>query len=198
MKFKVVLIAISILFNDLADAQTNDAVVNQYYDFNEAVAYARYEDAFTLSKIVIANIGQLDPKMQTGFNNRYAKLQEEHGDKSIAIGYYQKVVNAVPKYYVAQSALGYLYLSLLNPLTAKINAASQDTNKLESYHKEYQAILSKSISHLEIAYACDPYPDLEKLLKDLYLKAGIKRNINKLNQKANGTETNCQDLLSDF
>lgn len=194
MKLQIILVTIGILFSSLAFAQVNKDVVDHYFDFNEAVAYAKYDDAFRLSKQVIADFDQLDSKMQVVFNNRYAKLHEEHGDKSIAISFYRKVVDAAPNYYVAQSALGHLYLNSLNILAEKINTTKENQLDYQVYQKEYKEALSKAIKHLEKAYACDPYKDLENLLKSLYLKAGVQKDVNTLKN----VKASCQDILSDY
>ena len=167
-----------------ANAQTEDEVYNQYLDFNLARLQGETEKAMTLGQDILPNVAKLKPKAQTSFYYSIGNLFENDSQSVKAIEYYEKVAAAVPDYYVAQRALGYLY-------------AKQADEMIDKFTPPYIAVAKKALPRLEKAQACDPDDDTLKLIKKLYTSIGDTQSIATLPARLRVLSKTCIDLLDD-
>ncbi|TWR27864.1 hypothetical protein FPZ42_01230 [Mucilaginibacter achroorhodeus] len=165
-------------------AQTAEEVYNKYLDYNLARMQGETEKALDLGADLIPNIDKLKPGARNNFYYSIANLYENNDQSVKAIEYYQKVVAAVPDYYVAQRGLGYQYAKQAEALKASGGAA-------------YIAAVRKALPHLEKAQACDPDDDTLKLIKLYYNNINDKTGLATLNERLKKLSKTCVDLLDD-
>ncbi len=178
-----------------AFAQYNTSVYNQYVDFNEAQYKNETAKAFLKADSILNNKEKLPAKTQTNFYRSLAKLYEDQQQPQKSILYNEKVVAAVPDYYVSHRALGYLYLRDTNVLIKQIkqsNSADQ-----QKYKTQYFNLLKKALPHLEKAEACDHDDETLILIKSLYQKLNDQVGLASLNNRLKIFRANCIDLLTD-
>lgn len=196
--FKKLLLLSSIVFVAFAtQAQTTDEVYNKYLDFNEARMYQNTDKALTLGQDIIPNADKLKEGTRLNFYYAIGNLFENDGQSVKAIEFYQKVANAVPDYYVAQRALGYLYLKNVQDITTKLNAAKSDINENKRLTALYATAAKKALPYLEKAQACDPTDDTLAIIKSLYKNMGDTQGAATLNTRLKALSKNCIDLLDD-
>lgn len=178
-----------------AFAQYNTSVYNQYVDFNEAQYKNETAKAFLKADSILNNKEKLPAKTLTNFYRSLAKLYEDQQQPQKSILYNEKVVAAVPDYYVSHRALGYLYLRDTNVLIKQIkqsNSADQ-----QKYKTQYFNLLKKALPHLEKAEACDHDDETLILIKSLYQKMNDQVGLASLNNRLKTFRANCIDLLTD-
>lgn len=182
---KRLLPAICLLFIvSFAYAQTADEVYNKYLDFNLARLQGETDKAIDLGEELLPNAGLLKVNTRNSFYYSIGNLYENNSQSLKAIEYYEKVVAAVPDYYVAQRGLGYLYAKQADALKATGGA-------------NYITAVRKALPHLEKAQACDPDDDTLKLIKLFYSNINDKNGSSTLNDRLKSLKKNCIDLLDD-
>lgn len=182
---KRLLFALCLLFAvSFAKAQTADEVYNKYLDFNLARLQGETDKAIGLGEDLLPSVNLLKANTRTSFYYSIGNLYENNDQSIKAIEYYEKVVTAVPDYYVAQRGLGYLY-------------AKQAEGLKSSGGADYITAVRKALPHLEKAQACDPDDDTLKLIKTLYGDIKDKSSLSSLNDRLKSLRKNCIDLLDD-
>ncbi len=192
---KTVFVLLFTLFVASANAQFNTKVYNQYFDFNEAQSKNENAKALLKADSILQSPEKLPAKAQVSFFRRLAKLYEDQHQPEKAIIYYEKVVLAVPDYYVAHRALGYLYLLPTDGLTEKINQSKNNLTEREKYKSQYFMLIKKALPHLEKAEACDHDDQTLNLIKTLYQKLNDKPGLTGLDNRLKLLKSNCIDLL---
>ncbi|MFD0794315.1 hypothetical protein ACFQZX_11860 [Mucilaginibacter litoreus] len=181
---------ILIISSFITRAQTADEVYNKYLDFNLARFGGESEKALSLGEEILPNVDKLNDKSRISFYYSIGNLYENDSQSVKAIEYYEKVAAAVPDYYVAQRALGYLYNKQADEIKQK---TVTDTASLQ----QYQDAIKKALPHLEKAQACDPDDDTLELIKTLYTNINDKQGLDTLNTRLKILSKNCVDLLEE-
>ena len=104
---------------------------------------------------------------------------------------------AIPNYYVAHRALGYLYLTPVNTLKAKLDGTKKDSQDYINLKISHKSAVLKAIPHLEIAQACDPSDETLALIKTLYQSIDDTASISTLPERLAKLSKNCLDILDD-
>ncbi|RYY06697.1 MAG: hypothetical protein EOP43_05560 [Sphingobacteriaceae bacterium] len=194
---KTAFISLFILLNIPAFAQYNTKVYNQYVDFNEAQYNKQPNIALQKADSILNNPEKLPTKTQTNFYRSLAKLYEDQNQPEKSIIYNEKVVAAVPDYYVSHRALGYLYLLPMNALVEKLNQSKTNLNDQQKYKTQYFSLIKKALPHLEKAEACDHDQDTLTLIKSLYQRINDQTGLASLTNRLNLLKAHCIDLLID-
>jgi tetratricopeptide (TPR) repeat protein len=189
--FSIVLVAVS------AKAQSAEDVYNRYLDFNLARLEGRRADALELGEAVMVNADKLNNNARVSFYYSLGNLYENDGQSVKALPLYEKVVAAVPDYYVARRAVGYMYLKQAEDIATKLNAAKTNINENKRLTALYATAVKKTLPHLEKAQACDPNDETLALIKMLYKNINDQQGFNSLNTRLAAQSKNCIDLLSD-
>ncbi|MGI4752015.1 MAG: hypothetical protein ACRYFB_15380 [Janthinobacterium lividum] len=180
-----------------AFAQYNSKIYNQYLDFNEAQSKNETAKAMLKADSILQSSQKLPVKAEISFYRRLAKLYEDQHQPEKAIRYNEKVVAAVPDYYISHRALGYLYLLPTNDLTKKLNLSTHDRAAYNKYQLQYFKLIKTALPHLEKAEACDHDEQTLTLIKSLYQKMNDQTGLASLNQRLNLLKLHCIDLLTD-
>lgn len=178
-------------------AQYNTSVYNQYLDFNEARSKNQPNVALQKADSILHNPEKLPAKAQINFYRSLGKLYEDQNQPEKAIIYNEKVVAAVPDYYVSHRALGYLYLLPADALVEKINQNQTNPQEQEKYKTQYFNLIKTALPHLEKAEACDHDEQTLNLIKSLYQKLNDKTALASLDSRLKLLKANCIDLLTD-
>lgn len=195
--FKKVITLSFILFTTVfAHAQTAEEVYNKYLDFNLKRLQGE-SDALTLGQEIIPNADKLKDNTRNSFYYSVGNLFENDGQSGKAIEFYEKVAAAVPNYYVAQRALGYLYLKDVNAISETLNAAKSDINENKRLTALYTVAAKKALPHLEKAQACDPSDETLAIIKMLYINTKDTQGAETLGARLKAMSKVCMDLLDD-
>lgn len=194
---KTVFISLFVLINFHANAQYNTSVYNQYLDFNEAQSKNETAKAFLKADSILHNPEKLPAKAEISFFGRLAKLYEDNHQPQKAIFYNEKVIAAVPDYYVSHRALGYLYLSAADNLVAKINQSKANSSDQKKLQIQYFNLIKTALPHLEKAEACDHDEETMNLIKSLYPKINDQSGLASLPKRLQMMKANCVDLLTE-
>ncbi|HTD39720.1 MAG TPA: hypothetical protein VK671_03800 [Mucilaginibacter sp.] len=181
-----------------AKAQTKDSVLfNKLGDFDLARLYNDGGKAMQIGESILPDTAKLTPKAKTSFFGRMAKLYEDDDQRAKAIFYYEKVVAAVPDYYVAQRALGYLIDSVAEEIHLRLYQLKKDDPSYKLLFENYKKEVIKALSHLEKAQACDPNDDELDMIRTLYQNIHDEQGLNTLNDRLAALGKSCVDILSD-
>ncbi|GGH15765.1 tetratricopeptide repeat protein [Mucilaginibacter phyllosphaerae] len=194
---KIVVLFSILLAAVTTQAQTADEVYNKYFDFNKARMDQNSDLALTLGQDIIPNADKLKANTRLNFYYAIGNLFENDGQSVKAIEFYQKVAAAMPDYYVAQRALGYLYLKDVQDIGAKLNAAQSDINENKRLTRLYTIAAKKALPYLKKAQACDPTDETLSIIKSLYKNMGDTQGAATLNARLKVLSKNCVDLLDD-
>ena len=195
---KKTFLLLSIVFVTVTSkGQSAEDVYNQYLDFNLARLESRSTNALELGEEVMANADKLTDKSRISFYYSLGNLYENDGQSVKALPLYEKVAAAVPDYYVARRAVGYMYLKQAEDIATKLNAAKSNINENKRLTALYAAAVKKTLPHLEKAQACDPNNETLALIKMLYKNINDQQGLNSLNTRLAAQSKNCIDLLSD-
>ena len=193
----VVLFFLMIAASVAAKAQTADTLFNRLGDFDLARFYNNTASALALGEKILPDTAKLTPKVRISFFNRMAKLYEDTKQDTKAIFYYEKVAAAVPDYFVAQRALGYLYYEDAKQIHLELYNVKKGDPGYDQLFTSYQSAVRKALPHLEKAQACDPSDETLDLIRSLYQNIHDDQGLNSLNTRLKGLSKNCIDLLSD-
>lgn len=178
---------------NIVNAQTADAIYDQYLDFN----IARYDNelpkALIIGESILPNVAKLPAKSQILYYNSLGKLYEDSFQADKAITYYEKVLAAQPDYYVPHRALGYIYVSMADDIYKKLQAAKGD-GQLTA---DYKTAVLKALPHLEKAQACDPSDETLVLIKKLYTGINDTQELATLNSRISALSKNCITVLTE-
>lgn len=180
-----------------AFAQYNSKVYNLYLDFNEEQYEHHPNLALQKADSILNSSEKLPQKAQTNFYRSLAKLYEDQHQYQKSILFNEKVVAAVPDYYVSHRALGYLYLRDTDNLVDKMNQSASNPANYKKYQSQYFMLLKKALPHLEKAEACDHDDDTLNLIKSLYQKLDDQKDIASLSSRLIVMRQHCVDLLTD-
>lgn len=194
---KTVFLFLLLISSFLVRAQYNSKVYNLYLDFNEAQSKNQNTKAMLKADSILHSPEKLPAKAQTSFYRRLAKLYEDQNQPEKAIVYNEKVLQAVPDYYVSHRALGYLYLLQTNNLIDKMNQAKNNLAEHQKYQLQYFKVLKTALPHLEKAEACDHDDATLNLIKSLHQKLNDKAALADLDKRLKLLRANCVDLLTD-
>ncbi|MFD1255684.1 tetratricopeptide repeat protein [Mucilaginibacter terrae] len=181
----------------LATAQTPESIYNKYTDFNLARLQGERTKSITLGQTLLPDAGKLPEKNRIGFYNSLAKLYEDNKQLDLARPLYEKVVAAVPDYYVVHLALGHIYMNDANALAVKVNDAKGDKAAYQQSRTAYIAAVNKVLMHLEKVQACDPYDDNLNLIKKLYTSIGNPAGFAGLESRLKPMRAKCLDILDE-
>ncbi|MGI4022572.1 MAG: hypothetical protein ACRYFA_13785 [Janthinobacterium lividum] len=194
---KTAFIFLFVLLSAPIFAQYNTKVYNQYLDFNEAQYNKQPNIALQKADSILNNSEKLPAKTQTNFYRSLAKLYEDQNQPQKAIIFNEKVVAAVPDYYVSHRALGYLYLLPGNTLVEKINQSKTNAADQQKYKKKYFNLIKKALPHLEKAEACDHDSETLNLIKSLYQRINDQTGLASLDKRLKQFRLKCIDLLTE-
>ena len=181
-----------------AHAQTKDSVLfNKLGDFDLARLYNDGGKAIQIGESILPDTAKLTPKTKTSFFGRMAKLYEDDDQGAKAISYYEKVVAAVPDYYVAQRALGYLIDSVAEELHLKLYHLKNSDPSYQALFESYKKEVLKALPHLERGQACDPNDDDLDMIRTIYLNIHDEQDLSTLNERLATLSKHCVDILSD-
>ena len=197
MPVKTVCLLLMLLGAQTCLAQYDSKIYNQYLDFNEAQSKNETAKAMLKADSILHSSEKLPAKAEISFFGRLAKLYEDQHQPEKSIFYNEKVVAAVPDYYVSHRALGYLYLLPLDSLTEKINSAKNKPADYEKFKAQYFRQIKTALPHLEKAEACDHDDATLALIKSLYQKLNDKAGLAGLDKHLKLLRANCIDLLTD-
>ena len=192
--FKKSALFLSLLFvGTFAHAQTADQVYDQYLDFNMARLKGQTGKVLLIGESILPNVAKLPAKSQITYYAGLAKLYEDSSQPEKAITYYEIVAKAVPDYYVAHRALGYLYFNKFSDFSKKLQGAKIDAKLMA----DYKAMVLKTLPHLEKAEACDPSDETLDMIKTLYTAIKDTAGLNTLKSRLAGLSKNCLTVLSE-
>lgn len=181
-----------------ARAQTTDtALFNRLGDFDLARLYNDGGKAIRLGESILPDTAKLTARAKTSFFWRIAKLYEDDDQGAKAIFFYQKVVAAVPDYYVAQRALGYLIDSTAEEIHFKLYRLKSNDPSYKTLVEGYRNEVLNALPHLEKGQACDPNDDDLDMIRTLYQNIHDPRGLSSLNERLKALSRNCVDILSD-
>ena len=186
-----------LLISGVLRAQESKTLYERYLDFNLVRFEADNDVALEMGEALLDSADNLPQKSRISFYNSMAKLYEDGKQLGRATNYYEIVAKAVPNYYVAHRALGYLYLKPATDLEAQLITAKKNTPAYEKLTADYKAAALKALPHLEIAEACDPSEETLAIIKTLYKKMGDTEGLNALPDRLKQISKNCLDILSD-
>jgi hypothetical protein len=181
----------------LVHAQDSKTVYERYVDFNLVRLEADNSAALEMGEAILDSADALPEKSRISFYNSMGKLYEVAKANDRAILFFEKVATAVPNYYVAHRALGYLYLDPANEIQTELNAAKKNTPAYTKLKAEYKAAALKAVGHLEIAQSCDPSDDTLAIIKNLYKSIGDNAAPTTLDERLKKISKDCLDILSD-
>ena len=185
------------IYASVAWAQTADEMYEKYLDFNLARFEGRTNDALTLGEDILPDAEKLNAKPRISFYYSLGNLFENNSQSVKALPLYEKVVAAVPDYYVGQRALAYMYGKQVDELSKKLNASQPNSAGYTQLYNQYVAQLKKTLPHLEKAQACDPTPETLALIKSYYGLIKDTNGIKTLNARLSEMSKTCIDLLDD-
>jgi len=191
------LFIVLLFFVKLNYAQSQESIYERYVDYNLARFERRSAQAFEMGKDLLDSAGNLPVNTRIAFYNSIGKLYEDNNQPDNAILYYEKVTAAVPDYYVAHRALGYLYLEKANELQAQLDATPENTTDYSSLQTRYKAAALKALPQLEKAQACDPSAETLTIIKNLYTQIADSAALSTLDARLANLSKNCLDILSD-
>jgi tetratricopeptide (TPR) repeat protein len=194
---KYIILLISTFLTVGLHAQDAKSVYDHYLDFNLARLQGETKAALDIGVILLDDVDSLPAKSRISFYNSMGKLCEDNGQPERATPYYEKVIAAVPNYYVAHRALGYIYLAPANDLFSELQGSKRTDANYAHVKEAYKAAATKALQHLEIAQACDPGDDTLLIIKTLYKNMGDTTSIGTLNERLAKLTKNCLDILSD-
>lgn len=180
-----------------AHSQSVDAIYNKYLDFNLARLQGENDTVLKLGEEIIPNADKLPEKARISFYFSVGKMYEDNNQPGKAMPYYEKVATAVPDYYVAHRALGYLYLDDVKAIEKKLNETSNDKTANDQLTLTYENAVKKALPHLEKAQACDPSDETLTIIKSLYNDINDKKGLNNLSQRLKILSQHCVDILED-
>lgn len=195
MKWRLLLFLVFI--TTLTYAQKNEPVYERYLDYNLARFEGRTAQAFEMGRDLLDSAGVLPANTRIAFYNSIGKLYEDNNQPDNAVFYYEKVAAAVPDYYVAHRALGYLYLETANNLQTQLDATPENSAGYRALQASYKAAALKALPHLEKAQACDPSPETLAIIKNLYTQIADTAALDTLNTRLDNLSKNCLDILND-
>jgi tetratricopeptide (TPR) repeat protein len=181
----------------LAKAQSADSVYNAYLDFNFSRSQGQEAKALKQGESILPKVDKLPEKSRTTFYNGLAKVYEDDNQPEKAVRYYELVAAAEPNFYVAQRALGYLYLIPAKAINEKMIAAKADQAAYKQLAVQYKQAVMKAMPHLEKAQACDPSNETLSLIKLLYRNIGGTTELKTLDARLSALSKNCMDILSE-
>jgi hypothetical protein len=177
-------------------AQTTDSLlVNKLGDFDLARFNNDELGALRIGESILPDTAKLSVKIRTSFFDRMARLYESDGQEAKALLYFEKVAAAVPNYYVAQRALGYLYDGEAEETHLKLYQTKADAPAYKTLFDTYKSGVMKALPHLEKAQACDPDDETLDLIRTLYQNVHDEQGLSSLNDRLKGLAKNCIDLL---
>ncbi|RYE14426.1 MAG: hypothetical protein EOP51_28170 [Sphingobacteriales bacterium] len=167
-----------------AMAQKESDVYNRFLDMNVSILDGKPDEALVIAESILPDIAGLPAKTRVSFYNMTAKLYEDNDTKK-SINLYLKVAAAVPNYYVAHRALGYLYLNEAEEIEKKDGLSSDS----------YINTAKNALPHLEKAQACDPSPETLEVITSIYKKIKDDAGLKSLNSRLKKLSVNCEDIL---
>jgi tetratricopeptide (TPR) repeat protein len=194
---KYILLFLMLLTATLVHAQEHKTAYEDYVDFNLLRFQGDTPNALDAGVALLDSVDKLPPKSRISFYNSMGKLYEDNRQPERAAPYYEKVVAAVPNYYVAHRALGYIYLTPANELSAKLNGKKSNDPTFKTLKAQYLAAATKALKHLEMAQACDPSDETLDTIKVLYKNMGDTAGLNSLDARLKAMSKDCLDILSD-
>jgi hypothetical protein len=196
--FKKIYLLVAVIFIGFAaKAQSADSVYNQYLDFNLARFQGEQDKMLELGENLLPVADKLPEKARTNFYFAVGKMYEDDNQPAKAIPYYEKVTIAVPDYYVAHRALGYLYLDKAKRIEKQLSAAAGDDKTVSQLTIAYNNVVKQALPQLEKAQACDPSDETLTIIKLLYKNIKDTDGANSLDARLKKLSTNCIDILSD-
>jgi tetratricopeptide (TPR) repeat protein len=180
-----------------AQSPPADSVYNRYLDFNLARFQGETDKVMQIGESLIPDAYKLPEKARINFYNSVGKMYEDDGQYDKAITYYEKVSAAVPDYYVAQRALGYLYLRKAKDLQDKLNGSAGNPDLNKQLTADYNAAVRKALPHLEKAQACDPSDETLQIIKTAYRNIKDEQGLQTLDSRLKELAKSCIDLLND-
>jgi tetratricopeptide (TPR) repeat protein len=179
-----------------ANAQSADSVYSKYLDFNLARFQGENDKIVELGESLLPVADKLPEKARINFYFSIGKVYEDNNTPEKALIYYNKVVAAVPDYYVVHRGLGYIYLEQAKEIRNKLYASSDPavTKKLTD---DYNTAARKALPHLEKAQACDPSDETLDEIKSLYKNMKDTEGLNTLDSRLKELSKHCIDILED-
>ncbi len=194
----IVLISLIITgFAARAQSPSADSVYNQYVDFNLARFQGETDKALELGEAILPYADKLPEKAKINFYFSVGKMYEDNDEHNKALPYYEKVAAAVPDYYVAHRAIGYLYLEKVNALEDELKTAGSGTAMSNQLTDALTAAVKKALPHLEKAQACDPSDETLAVIKRLYADIKDEQDLSTLDSRLKALSKNCIDILTD-
>jgi tetratricopeptide (TPR) repeat protein len=193
---KIIIPVLFVLISFGARAQSADAVYNQYLDFNLARFQGEEDKLMELGEKLIPVADKLPEKAKVNFYFSMGKIYEDGNQHKKAIPFYEKVAVAVPDYYVAHRALGYLYLEDVKAIEKQLSPANDEVTH-KKLMEQYKAAVLKTLPHLEKAQACDPSDETLAVIKTLYRNIKDTKGLNTLDTRLKEQSKTCIDILSD-
>jgi len=146
---------------------------------------------------MLPNSDKISPKAQPNFYYLLGTIYEDASQPTKAINCYEKVIAAVPGYYVAHRALGFIYLKEANQIAGKLNPSKTDAAENKRLAALYTATAKKAIPYLEKAQACEPDDNTLTRIKMLYKNTKNEQGLASLDTRLKVLGQNCVDILGD-
>jgi tetratricopeptide (TPR) repeat protein len=139
---------------------------------------------------------KLPEKARINFYFAVGKVYADNNMPDKALVYYDKVVVAVPDYYVVHRGLGYIFLEQAKEIKNKLNS-SNNSSVIKKLTENYSIAARKALPHLEKAQACDPSDETLYEIKSLYKNMKDTEGLNTLDARLKELSKHCIDILED-
>lgn len=176
-------------------AQQFKPVYEKYLDFNLERLAGDNATALDMGVAILDSVNDLPAKSRINFYNAMGKLYENNEQPERAIPFYEKVTIAVPNYYVAHRALGYIFVDSANQVYARLLTAKPTDAGYNQLKTDYSTLAKKVISNLEIAQACDPSDETLAIIKTFYKNMGDSSGLDTLDERLKKISKDCLDIL---
>jgi tetratricopeptide (TPR) repeat protein len=193
---KIFLLLFIVLINFAAHAQSADSVYNQYLNFNLARFQGENDKLLGLGESLLPVADKLPERTRINFYFAMGKIYDDDAQPQKAIIFYDKVVAAVPDYYVVHRGLGYIYLAQAKEIKNKLYATT-DPALVKKLTDDYSAAARKALPHLEKAQACDPSDETLDEIKILYTNMKDSEGLKTLDNRLKQLSMHCVDILED-
>jgi tetratricopeptide (TPR) repeat protein len=120
------------LIPGITHAQSADSVYNQYLDFNLARFQGEQDKVMDLGEKLIPHADKLPEKSRISFYFSVGKMYEDDDQADKALPFYEKVAAAVPDYYVAHRAIGYIYYDKTKNIDDKLSSGGLTAARSDS------------------------------------------------------------------
>lgn len=175
-------------------------IEDQYFEYAQIRNnISQKPEAIKQALELLGRSSELSKSQLGNVNYHLGRLYEETGDTLKAKPYYEKSLELIPDYYVPHLALGYADFKICIQMIKKMNAAAdaKNTTLYTKLSADYKFLVTKTLTHLEKAQACDPDDETLRMIQYLYNTSKNPAGLMSLAKRLKSLATHCITLLED-